>query len=349
MSVEKPLDLSKVTVANLLNDDAPANAGVLNEKAEVVETTEPESDVEVEETVVEPVVEESSVTATEATDEEPGVIQILKEKLGYEIEGEFNEDYDGIVEFTRNAATEIAKEQLDTMFSQFPDVAEYLQYRYNGGDPRQYFQAHSPEVDYTAVQISEDNLSVQRHVVEKWLSLQGFEPQEIQETVQEYLDAGILGKQAERNLKKLQDYQTVQAQQVVEQQKLQAQQQQQQVQQQWNNIKSTIDKGVLRGFNVPESEKNKFFNWMSQPVDNQGRTQRMMQREALDIETQVALEYLLYKNFDLNKLVQSTKNTVQAQNLKQRLQQSQPATKRMKGGGAGYTKPVELPTLNELL
>ena len=50
MSVEIPLDLSKVTVANLLNDDAPANAGVLNEKAEVVETTEPESDVEVEET-----------------------------------------------------------------------------------------------------------------------------------------------------------------------------------------------------------------------------------------------------------------------------------------------------------
>lgn len=31
MSVEKPLDLSKVSVANLLNDDAPANAAVLNE------------------------------------------------------------------------------------------------------------------------------------------------------------------------------------------------------------------------------------------------------------------------------------------------------------------------------
>lgn len=345
MSVEKPLDLSKVSVANLLNDDAPANAAVLNETV-----AEPEAEPEVTETVepeVEDTVEELEST-TEPEDEEPGVIEILRSKLGYAAEGEFSEDYDGIVEFTRSAAEEIAREQLDSVFAQFPDVAEYLQYRYNGGDPKQYFAVNGSQFDYASLDISGDNIAAQKHVVEQWLSLQGFEPEEINDTVQEYLDAGILEKQAERNLKKLQNYQQLQAQQLIEQQRIQAQQQQQEVAQQWNTIKSTIDTGNLRGFAVPESDKSKFYNWMSQPVDKEGRTQRMIDRQQISIETQVALEYLLYKNFDLNKLVQTTKNTQQAQSLKQKLQQTPPASKRMKGG-SGYSKPVQLPPLNELI
>ena len=80
--------------------------------------------------------------------------------MGYEVEGNFSEDYDGVAKFADAVAQEIAKEQLDTVFSQFPDVEQYLQYRYNGGDPKQYFQATAPVVDYSAVEITDENVAI---------------------------------------------------------------------------------------------------------------------------------------------------------------------------------------------
>ena len=89
---------------------------------------------------------------------------------------------------------------------------------------------------------------------------------------------------------------------------------------------------------------------MSDAVDNQGRTQRLLDREQMDLETQVAMEYLLWKKFDLSKLVSNTKNTKKAQNLKQKLQQNKPASQRMKGGRNAASKaPAKLPSLKDLL
>ena len=137
---------------------------------------------------------------------------------------------------------------------------------------------------------------------------------------------------------------------MIERQKAEAQQRQETAQTQWTNIKNTIDQGQVRGFNIPNADRKKFYSWMSEAVDNQGRTQRLLDREKMDLETQVAMEYLLWKNFDLNKLLSNTQNTKKAQNLKQKLQQNKPASQRMKGGRNSASKaPAKLPSLKELL
>jgi hypothetical protein len=58
---------------------------------------------------------------------------------------------------------------------------------------------------------------------------------------------------------------------------------------------------------------------------------------------------LLWKKFDLNKLVTSKQNTKQAQDLKQKLQQNKPASQRMKGSQSSYKAPKQLPSLKDLL
>jgi len=361
MTEEKSLDLSQVSVANLLNDDAPSSipqpeaeeveqsTEVQNEEVEDVPQAEveepqdtPAASTEAEETP-------EPVSSTEEETEEPGVIDILREKMGYEIAGEFSEDYDGVVNFTQSVANEIAKEQLDTVFSQFPDVEEYLQFRYNGGDPKKYFQATSPNVDYGAIELSDEDVSMQRMVVQEFLTRQGYQPDEVSETIQEYVEAGILLNQANRSLGRLKVAQEKEAKELVEQQRQQAEAQQKQVQQQWGAIQDTIERGTVRGFQIPNADRKKFFSWMSDAVDNQGRTQRLVDREAMDLETQVAMEYLLWKKFDLNKLVSNTQNTKKAQNLKQKLQQKKPANQRMKGGQTSYKAPKKLPSLKDLL
>lgn len=361
MAEEKSLDLSQVSVANLLNNDAPSNIPE-PETQEEVQQEEVEETAEVEAPEAEDDTSDNDeqqdvadeVTATgetsdDADNEEVSVIDVLRSKMGYEVEGNFTEDYDGVAKFAEAAAQEIAKEQLDSVFAQFPDVEQYLQYRYNGGDPKQYFQATAPVVDYSAVEISDENVAVQRAVVQDFLQRTGYSQEEIAETVQDYIDAGILQRQATRSLTKLQAMQEQEAAQLIARQKQEAEQRYQKTQQQWESIQSTINKGSVRGFEIPTADRKKFYSWMSEAVDNQGRTQRLIDREKLDLETQVAMEYLLWKNFDLNKLVSNSKNTKQAQNLKQKLQQNKPASQRMKGGKSSYTAPKQLPSLKDLL
>ena len=362
MSEEKSLDLSQVSVANLLNDNAPSSIPEPETQDEVqpeaqaeepvAEETAPETQQEEETSTEEaPVATETVADETsEATEEEPSVIDVLRSKLGYEVPGNFSEDYDGVAKFADAVANEIAKEQLDTVFAQFPDVEQYLQYRYNGGDPKQYFQATAPVVDYSAVEITDENVAIQRAVVEEFLQRSGYTHEEVAETVQEYVEAGILQRQANRSLGKLQKIQEQEAASLIERQKAEAQQRQETAQTQWTNIKTTIDQGQVRGFNIPNADRKKFYSWMSEAVDNQGRTQRLLDREKMDLETQVAMEYLLWKNFDLNKLLSNTQNTKKAQNLKQKLQQNKPASQRMKGGRNSASKaPAKLPSLKELL
>jgi len=366
MIEEKSLDLSQVSVANLLNNDAPTSIP----EPETLETEEPVVEATSEEESQEPVaeakdsesssIEETETEGTEETEdlesseeaapEEPGVIDTLRQKFGYEIEGKFEDDYDGVVGFTQQVAQMVAKEQLDTVFSQFPDVEQYLQFRYNGGDPKRYFQATSPEIDFGAVELAEEDISTQRMVVQEHLLKQGYTNEEVSETVQEYLDAGILQRQANRSLGKLKSLQEKEASTLIESQKAEAEQRQAQLHQQWDSIKTTIDTGKLKTFEIPSADKNKFYSWMSDSVDNHGRTQRVIDREQMDLETQLAIEYLAWKKLDLSRLVSATQNTKKAQNLKQKLQKTQTASRRMKGGvNSSQKAPQKLPSLKELL
>lgn len=340
--------------APVLENETPVEAGVPETPETPVETEEvPAEEPQAEpEAVEEPAEEPKAETETpeaEVEEDNVSVIDVLREKLGYEVQGEFTEDYDGVVNFTQQVAGEIAKEQLDAVFEQFPDVEEYLQFRYNGGDPKKYFQASAPAVDYSTLEIHEDDVSTQRAIVQEHLRYMNYSEEEIAETIQDYVDAGILERNAKRSLTKLKTVQEQQARQLVEQQEQEAKQMQQQVQEQWTSIQNTIQQGNLRGFNIPEADKGRFYAWMSEAKDNQGRTQRMIDQQQMDLETQLALEYLLYKKFDLNKLVQSTAATKKAQNLKTRLQNNAPASKRMKGGKGNSSSSNKLPSLSELL
>ena len=162
---EENLDLSKVTVSDLLNDKKipdstdPKPEPVVEKVEETVEATEETGSTQEvqEETQSEESVEEPVINATEEPvaenseseeDSEPTIIQSLKDRLGYEIDGEFGDDYDGIIGLTKAAATKMAEEQFESVFSSFPDIQEYLNYRVSGGDPEKYFKVAAKEIDF---------------------------------------------------------------------------------------------------------------------------------------------------------------------------------------------------------
>lgn len=365
MSADK-LDLSQVSVSDIFNDNGPTPAPAVEETTEAVEEKPQDEPQQEEQPVEEPQAEEPQAeeetveepvsagkeTAEPKESEEPeeeSIISELQSKLGYELEQEFDESIEGLTEFTKATAEKMAQEQMQNVFSAFPDVQEYLNYRANGGDPRKYFQTAAPERDFASMEIKEGDVVVQKQVVGAFLESQGFDRSEIQETLEDYEDAGILERHARKALIRMQDKQAKDKQALLQQQQAQAQQAAQENERMWTEINSLVQEGSLRGLTVPERDKKRFFDWMATPIDAQGNSQRAIDRAKLDQETLLALEYIVYKGFDLSKLVANNNTTQKARSLRSKLSKGTSSTTRMKSSKPGYTKAQKLPDLKDLL
>tara|TARA_R100001463_G_scaffold16470_7_gene42732 strand:+ start:809 stop:1912 length:1104 start_codon:yes stop_codon:yes gene_type:complete len=367
MAENKELGLDSLKGVDWLNDSAPAPevAPEATEESQEPETKEssekeveaaaPEEAVEttseVEEPVDAPEEPEQEPVAAPAQDaeEEPGVIQTLSQRLGYDIEGEFADDYDGLTQYTSAVASKIAEEQLGEIFNQYPDVREYFQYRANNGDPLKYFQAQQAEMDYGSMTI-DDNTAVQRRVVQDGMRSQGFGDEEITKMMDSYEDAGILKDNAEIYLAHLQRHQVNRKEELLQEQQKQAEAQRAQADAYWKQVSDTVQTGQLKGLQIPTKQRKQFYNWMTLPVDQNGATQRDLDRSKLDTETALALEYLIYQGFDLSKLSRNVAKTKNTQSLKNRLQSAPSASTRMKSRSKStVTKAAPLPSLRDLL
>ena len=370
MSKEDNLDLSKISVSELLDDQQIPSTETTEETSEDVDTETPNAEETSEETTEETseeiqeddteaeapndALQEAADSLEEGEESEASIISTLKERLGYEIEGDFEDDYDGIAGLTKAMAEKIAEEQFRSVFQSFPDIQEYLNYRVSGGDPDKFFKVAAKEIDFGKLALNKEDKGMQRKVVESFMQMQGFEAEEITEAIQDYEDAGILLKNSERAVKKLAAHQVKQKESLVQEQQQQAQETAKQTQETWGQIGSIINKGRLRDFTIPESDKKRFYNWMATPIDNNGRSQRLIDREKLDQESILAMEYLMYKGLDISKLVSAKVNTKQAASLKSKLKSGNPtASRRMKGNKGGYNKTSNgrpnIPTLDKLL
>jgi hypothetical protein len=365
MSENKGLGIENLGSVDWLNDAAPTpqeaepQSEETTEPTEAVETTEEvveeTTDEVTEETtdeVEEPEAEEAGSPDTEPTQEveaeEAGMFATLGAKLGYEVEGEFSEDYDGLAAYTNSVATQIANEQMEKIFAAMPDVKEYYEYRANNGDPLKYFEAQQAEVDYNAVDLQ--NEAHQKRVIVDGMRQQGFGDEDIVRMVESFEDAGILADNAGVYLKQLQATQGQRKEQLLAKQQEQAAQQRAEAEAYWNSVNETIQQGNLKGMQIPTRQRGKFYEWMTTPVTEQGYTQRDLDRQNIDQETALAVEYLLYQGFDLKKLASNAAATQKVSSLKSKLTSAPSAGSRMKSRTkSGTTKPNGLPSLKDLL
>ena len=367
MAENKGLGIDALGSVDWLNDNSPEPKAEETQSEQTAEPTEaadvteeaveePTADVTPEET---PEVDTDEVEETADVDTEPaaeaeeveeaGMFATLGAKLGYEIEGDFAEDYDGLAGYTNAVANEIAKEQLQKIFASMPDVAEYYEYRANNGDPIKYFEAQRAEMNYTDLTI-DDNVAVQKRVVIDGMRQAGFGDEDITRMVESYEDAGILKDNASIYLQRLQANQANQKEQLLAQQQQQAEQQRKEAEAYWANVQETINQGNLKGLQIPQRQRGKFYDWMTTPVNDQGFTQRDLDRQNIDQETALAVEYLLYQGFDLKKLATNAASTQKVSSLKSKLSAAPSAGSRMKSRTkSGTTKANSIPSLKDLL
>lgn len=301
-------------------DDPPANPDPSKEEGDPDPPKEKEEEgdpdpEEVEET------EEGTKEGDEGEGEEDsGVISGLKTRLGFDFgEEEFEDTPEGVIELMNRAADKKAELLIDKFVEENPQAADFWKYLRAGGNPEQYIKVKSPEINYLDIQeVSDDDAPTQERLVRDNLRASGETDEAINEAIEEYKAAGILAGEAKRALSRLQRDQKGQQENLVKQQEAQAAELKRQRDEYFEGLNQEIKKAKdFKGLPITEKDKDDFFAFIK-PSES-GVSEYAKKIGDLGNEELLALQYLVYRNFDLSKLIKIKSSTDKAKTFSEML------------------------------
>lgn len=264
-------------------------------------------------------------------DTDPTVVSEVLEQLGYEPDGEYEDTPEGLAAMTKDIASQIADERIDNVLENFPLVKQHLEYVLQGGESQNFMEAHDPNMDYEKFNLKEDDAASQKVILSNYFQLKGHDKDFIDELLEDYEDTGKLYKKAGAAKQALGKYQEQERQEMYEQQRQQNIESQKAQQEFWDGVAGTIENSQdFAGINIPQKDKSKFFNYISKPVNSEGHTQRDLDHSEADMDVKLAIDYLMYKGFDINSLVDKKAKTQSTRSLRDKLSGRQETIKSAK-------------------
>jgi len=313
--VEKPVEEVKEEVKPEETTDE------LEDTEDVVEETEEESDETDDQDL--PKDDEDDSEEVEGT-----VVSEVLDKLGYELEEEYPDTAEGLAEMTKDVASRMADDRIDEVLENFPLVKEHLQYVLNGGESQQFMQAYDPNLDYNKFDLAEDDVRSQKAILANYFTEKGHDQAFIKEMINDYEDSGKLHAKADQAKAALGKVQEQRRGQMVQQQQERVKEQQAQQEEFWGEVADTIhESNEFAGLAVPEKEKSGFFDWLATPVTKEGYTQRDVDHSEANMEVKLAIDYLMYKGFNLQDIIKTKAKTQATKSLRDKISRNQESVK----------------------
>ncbi len=331
---ELAIEETKEQPTNELDDDAAVKES--GETVEDIDGDEDEEEIEVEEQETSDSAADDGVEATKSEEDgiEETVITEVLTNLGYELEGDYADTVEGLTQMTQDVAQTMAEDQLDNLFEQFPEIQKHLEYVLNGGDSSQFYNMGNRMGSITSAQVTEDNVMMQRAVLTEYFRVKGHDDDFISELLTDYEVGDKLYGKAVKAKDALLKYEQAQQAQTLEQQKAQQQKTREEAQNFWSDVNSTIqDAREFSGIVVQQRDKKKFFDYVSQPVDQHGNTQRDIDHESADMDVRLAIDYLMFKGFKLEDMIKAKAKTETAKTLRKQIRSTSKSVKGAKGRG----------------
>ena len=247
---------------------------------------------------------------------------------------------------TADVASKIADDRIDEVLEAFPLVKKHLDYVLAGGQSQNFMEAYDPNLDYSQINIEQDDHRSQKAILGDYLELKGHDKEFIEEMLGDFEDTGKLYEKSEAARNALSKHQTQQREQMIAHQQKQTQTQKEKTEKFWSNVSETIeDADSFAGISVPKRDKNKFFDYLSTPVTKEGYTQRDVDHSNADMEIKLAIDYLMYTGFDLSDLISNKAKTQNAKTLKERISKNEDKVKSTRRS-ARRSKNVDLDSLD---
>jgi hypothetical protein len=268
------------------------------------------------------------------------IINEVLDNLGYEVDGaNYDDTSEGLIEMTKDIASQMADERIDTVLNKFPLVKQHLEYVLNGGQSQEFMNANDPNVDYNNLSIADNDSRSQKAILGDYLAMKGHETEFIKEMLEDYEDTGKLRDRSEAARKALAKYQDEEKAQLIEKQKVKQQETAQQQETFWSGISDTIETSrEFAGLKVSEKDKNDFYAYLSTPINKEGYTQRDVDHLEADMDVKLAIDYLMFKGFDLDTIINTKAKTQSVRSLKDRISRNESRTKSSKAGQRRSTK-----------
>ena len=248
------------------------------------------------------------------------VINEVLTQLGYEFpDQEFNDDTDGLVQLAKAVGTKMAEDQLDGLFQAYPEIQKHLDFVLNGGKSDDWMKMSNSITDFEKISINEDDMRTQRAVLGEYFKLKGHDSAFVNELLDDYTDSNKLFDKAKKARVALSNYYGKQRDTSIaqaKQEQLAAQQKQREF---WDDISDTIQSSKeFAGITVQEKDKNQFFDYLTKP-DQSGRTQRERDHQESATEVKLAIDYLMFKGFNLKDIVAAKAKTKNARSLRKKI------------------------------
>ena len=329
------LDLESISFDDMIGDGLASLPDIEDVEEEEVEEQEPEEEPEVEEVedeLEEEEVEDDLPEGDEAPDEEEeedtSVASEIAKTLGFELENQYADTVEGLTEFARDIAQEIAEDQLNTLFEQYPEVQKHLDYVMSGGESGKFFEAYNPNTDYNNFELQENDYASQQTILAQYFQLKGHDQEFIKEMIEDYSESGKLYGKANAAKSALAQAQAEYRENMIAQQQQEQERLAEENAQFWNGVADIIESGnEFAGVRIPDKQKGKFFDYISEPVGPNGETQRDLDYSDAELEVKLAIDYLMYNGFKLDDIINTKAKTKSAQGLRDRIQSNQERTK----------------------
>lgn len=221
-----------------------------------------------------------------------------EEVLSFNEEKEYDLSKEGLKELIQETKEKAEKTALDKFKEGLGEDGKNMLDAISKGLSVDEYIAMQQQVDFSKVDLT--NETNQKYLVEDWLRVQDYTPEEIKELIKDYEETGILEKQAKISQKKLTEWQEKQNQKLIEQKeesrKLQEQEEAKAAEEFKKEVLNTRE---ISGFKIDKKQAEKLYEYITKPVGKDGRTQ--FQQDD-DMDKRLLYAYMSMTGFDKSKL-----------------------------------------------
>ena len=329
---EDKLKLEDITFEDFIGEGLTAGETKTEVSDNLTEIQELEDELEIqelEEDIVDAKEEEvkapKAKKEVEQIEEEEGeevedtVVSEVLTQLGYEFEENFEDTSDGLVKLAKAVGGKMAEDQLDGIFQAYPEIQQHLDYVMNGGKSQEWMKMSNQITDFESITVSEDDVRTQRAVLGEYFKLKGHDSEFVNELLDDYTDTNKLFDKATKAKGALSEYYGKQRDVSVEKEKKARVAEQQKQREFWDEINDTIQGAKdFAGLTVQEKDKTKFFDYLTK-TDKEGKTQREKDHRESTTDVKLAIDYLMYKGFNLKDIIATKAKTTNAESLRKKI------------------------------
>lgn len=231
---------------------------------------------------------------------------------------EFEDTEDGYVALAEQLAVESYRIRVAEEAAKFPTIGKFRKHLENGGDEASFFAQRAVLVDYNKISVPSENKEGRLDIIKQYLTKVAQNDEDTTKLVLDSIeDSGEVDKKYEAALGKLKAWQTSTEKTEADKEVAAEREHEVKIQQHWQSVNTIVSKGDLAGIQIPAAEKEGFFSYIANAVEN-GYSQKELDYAQLSAEQKLQIDYLLYKKLSLEDLIKARVRQERVDLIKQR-------------------------------